>query len=167
MPKNDKARKKNVEAAANALMQFTGIKMKVREVMDFLQFSKKEINDVNVCHIVARQLFRAMQAVAPTLTVHIEAETSIYLSLLSSDNGSARAATTAAIPVAAVIPPPKRKIQRMTTCVLVKKRVEDMKQKKHRSDAHKEALCLYVQEKIEPNGLSLRQVQEKIMKNIQ
>ena len=59
MPKNDKARKKNVEAAVNALMRFTGIKMKVREVMDFVQFSKKEINYVNVCHIVARRLFRA------------------------------------------------------------------------------------------------------------
>jgi len=43
-------------------------------------------------------------------------------------------------------------------------RVEDMKEKKHRSDMHKEAICLYVQEKAKPNGLTLRQVQEKILR---
>ena len=39
-----------------------------------------------------------------------------------------------------------------------------MKVKKHRSDMHKEAICLYVQEKAKPNGLTLRQVQEKILR---
>ncbi len=42
MPKNDKVHEKKVEAAVNALMWFTG--MKVRKAMDYMQFLKKEIN---------------------------------------------------------------------------------------------------------------------------
>ncbi len=39
-----------------------------------------------------------------------------------------------------------------------------MKQKKHKSNTLEEAVCLYVQEKAKSDVLSLRQVQEKIMK---
>ena len=49
MPKNDKAHKKKVAAAVNALMRFPG--MKVHEAMDYAQFSKKVMNDVNVRHL--------------------------------------------------------------------------------------------------------------------
>ena len=67
--------------------------------------------------------------------------------------------TTISIPIADIIPPPRGIKQRMTVYAL-----EDMKQKNHKSDAHKEAVHLYVQEKAKLDRLSLRQVQEKIMK---
>jgi len=134
MPKNAKACEKKVEAAVNAIMRFTG--MKVREAMGFVLFLKKEIDDVNVQCVVECWLFRAMQAATPTPTVHKEDETLIDLPSLSSDNGSVRVATTMAIPVATIIPPQKCKMQRMTACALEKKCIKDMKQKKHRSNEH-------------------------------
>jgi hypothetical protein len=78
--------------------------------------------------------------------------------------GVAATNTTTSVPIADIIPPLMRGMQRMTTCALEKKRIEDRKQKKHRSDALKEAVHLYVQEKAKPDGLSLRQVQAKIKK---
>jgi hypothetical protein len=81
------------------------------------------------------------------------------------DAGVAATNATASVPIAdIVIHPPKRIKQRMTVCALEKRRVEDMKQKKHKFDALKEAVHLDVQEKAKSDGLSLRQVQEKIMK---
>ena len=75
LSKNDKAREKKVAAAVNALMWFTG--MKVREVMDYVRFSKKEINDVNVRRIVSHWLIRAMEAATPPKNVIVSAETSL------------------------------------------------------------------------------------------
>jgi hypothetical protein len=51
MPNNDKAREKKVTVAVNALVPFTG--MKVHEAIFYTQFSKKEINDVNVRHVTS------------------------------------------------------------------------------------------------------------------
>jgi transposase-like protein len=42
--------------------------------------------------------------------------------------------------------------------------VEDLKQMKHKSVAHKEAVRLYLKEKEKPGGMSLRQVQDHIAK---
>ena len=70
-----RAREEKVAAAVNALMWFTG--MKVREVMDYVQFSKKEINDVNVRRVVSHRLIRAMEAATPPKNVIVSAETSL------------------------------------------------------------------------------------------
>ena len=74
MPKNDKARKKKVAAAVNALMRFTG--MKVHEAMDYARLSKKEINDVNVvsCHVGLSEPWRPLP---PPKNVIVSAETSL------------------------------------------------------------------------------------------
>ncbi len=61
-----------------------------------------------------------------------------------------------------VVLPPKRKKQRMTALALQKKQVEDLKQMKYKSIAHKEAVHLYLKEKEKPGGMSLRQVQDHI-----
>jgi hypothetical protein len=81
------------------------------------------------------------------------------------DAGVAATSAATSVPITdIVIHPPKRIKQRMTVCALEKKRVEDMKQTKHKSHALKEAVRLDVQEKAKSDGLSLRQVQEKIRK---
>jgi hypothetical protein len=72
MRKNDTACEKKVQAAMNALMQFTG--MKVRKAMDYMQFLKKETNNANVLCIVARQLFRAMEVTTPPKKVSVNAK---------------------------------------------------------------------------------------------
>ncbi len=63
MQKIDKAREKKVAPAMNDIMRFT--RMKIHEAMDYARFSKKEINDVNVCCVMSRRLFRAMEAATP------------------------------------------------------------------------------------------------------
>jgi hypothetical protein len=46
--------------------------------------------------------------------------------------------------IAGRIQPPKRKQQMMTATALQQKRVEDLKQKRHKVDVHKEAVRLYI-----------------------
>ncbi len=68
--------------------------------------------------------------------------------------------------IAGHIQPPKRKQQKMTATALQQKRVEDLKQKRHKVDVHKEAVRLYTHEMEKPEGdrMSLRQVQDHIIK---
>jgi hypothetical protein len=162
MPKNKKARGKKVNVAVKAIMQIT--RMRVREAMNYALFSKNEINDVNVRRVVSRWLFRAKEAAGPPKNVCHDAEASFIVSSLSEEADVVATNAMTSIPIEHIIPPPKRIKQRMTACALEKKRVEDRKQKKHRSDTLKEAVSLYVQEKAKPDGLSLRQVQAKMKK---
>ena len=163
MPKNDKVWEKKVTMAMNALMCFTG--MKVHEAMDYAQFLKKEINDVNLHCIVSRRLFRAREATAPPKNIILRTDTLLEVLSLSMDADIAGMNVMTCIPIADIIPPPRHNKQRMTMCTLENKRIEDMKQKNHKSDAHKEARHLYMQEKAKLDGLSLWQVQEKIITN--
>jgi hypothetical protein len=80
---------------------------------------------------------------------------------LSATDEDAHPATNV---TADVVPPPKWTKQRMTALALQKKQVEDLKQMKHKSVAHKEAVRLYLKEKEKPGGMSLRQVQDHIAK---
>jgi hypothetical protein len=148
--------------AVKALMRFTG--MRVCKAMNYAQFSKNEINDVNVRCVVSRRLFRAKEAAGPPKNVCHDAEASFDVSSLSMEVGVAATNTTTSVPIADIIPSLMHGMQRLTTCALEKKRIEDRKQKKHRSDALKEAMHLYVQEKAKPDGLSLRQVQATMKK---
>ena len=85
--------------------------------------------------------------------------------LLATDDVTESTACHPATNVTAdVVPPPKWKKQRMTALALQKKQVEDLKQMKHKSVAHKEAVHLYLKEKEKPGGMSLRQVQDHIAK---
>ena len=52
----------------------------------------------------------------------------------------------------------------MTAWALQKKQVEDLKQKKHKFNAHKEAVYLYMKEREKTGGMLLRQVQDQIAK---
>jgi len=132
--------------------------------MNYTRFSKNEINDVNVRRVVSRRLFRAKEAAGPPKNVSHDAEASFDVSSMSEEADVAAKNVTTSIPIARIIPPLKRIKQRMTACALEKKRVEDRKQKKHRSDALKEVVRLYVQEKAKTDGLSLWQVQAKMKK---
>ena len=70
--------------------------------------------------------------------------------------------------IAGHIQAPKRKQQMMTATALQQKRVEDLKQKRHKVDVHKEAVRLYTHEMEKPEGarMSSRQVQDHIQKKI-
>ena len=163
MPKNDKAREKKVNVAVKALMRFPG--MRVREAMHFAQFLKKEIDNVR---IVSRRQFTAAEAAGPPKNVCHDADASLDVSSLSeeADVAAANATTSIVLIIDEIIPPPKRIKQRMTACAMEKKRVKDRKQKKHRSDALKDAVRLYAQEKAKPDGLLSGKFKRKLRKNI-
>ncbi len=84
--------------------------------------------------------------------------------LTATDNVTESTAHTATDVTADGVPPLKWKKQRTTALALQKKQVEDLKQKKHKSDAHKEAVRLYLKAREKPRGISLRQVQDQIAK---
>jgi len=129
MPKNDKACEKKVNMAVKALVRFTG--MRVHEAMNYARFSKNEINDVIVRHIVSHWLFRAKEAAGPPKNVCHDAKASFDVSSLSEEADVAAMNAMTSIPIAHIIPPTKRIKQRITACTLEKKRIEDRKQKKH------------------------------------
>ena len=60
--------------------------------------------------------------------------------------------------------PWKRKQLQMTATAVQKKRIEDLKQKRHKSDEHKAVVWLYLQEKEKVDGMSLRHVEAVIRK---
>ena len=68
------------------------------------------------------------------------------MSPLTADTVVASTTTVACLPTtndAITIPLPKQKKQRTTAFALEKKRVDDLKMKKHKAAVHKEAVCHY------------------------
>ncbi len=92
--------------------------------------------------------------VPPTTVIQREG-TSLDLSTLTAETDVA-STTTAACSLttdnAITVPLPKQKKQRTTASALEKKRVDDLKMKKHKAAAHKEAVRLYLQERAKPEG---------------
>ncbi len=60
-------------------------------------------------------------------------------------------------------PKPKRKQIRLTASAVQHRRVDDLKVKRHKSDAHKVAVHLYDVEKQKPTGMSVRKVLSVIL----
>ena len=62
-------------------------------------------------------------------------------------------------------PKPKRKQIRPTVSTVQQRRIDDLKAKRHKSDAYKVAVRLYDVEKQKPNGMSVRKVLSVILAN--
>ena len=59
-------------------------------------------------------------------------------------------------------PKPKRKQVRPTASAIQQRCIHDLKAKRHKSNAHKAAVRLYIAEKQKPNGMSLWKVRAAI-----
>ncbi len=66
-------------------------------------------------------------------------------------------------PSAPQFPKPKRKKIRPTASAVQQRRANDLKAKRHKSDAHKAAVRLYNIENQKPNGMSIRKVLSVIL----
>ena len=66
-------------------------------------------------------------------------------------------------PSAPQFPKPKRKQIRSTASDVQQRHIDDLKAKRHKSDAHKAAVRLYDVEKQKPNGMSVRKVLSVIL----
>jgi hypothetical protein len=161
MAKNSAAHKKKVKHAAQVLLE--NPRLKVRQAMLVAQFGNKYLDDVNIRRMIYRCRDLLKKALLPPVIVHCGSPLSLT-DLSATEDGTESTAHPATNVTADGVPPPKRKKQRMTALALQKKNVEDRKQKKHKSDAHKEAVRLYLKEREKPGGMSLRQVQDEIAK---
>ncbi len=81
------------------------------------------------------------------------------LSDLTSGGGSLRKAVLTEVSSGPMHLKPKHKQIHLTTSAIQQKRIDDLAAKKHKSEAHKAAMCLYNAERQKPDGLSVRQVQ--------
>ena len=163
MAKNSAAHKKKVKHAAQVLLE--NPRLKVRQAMLVVLFGKKNLDYVNIRRAISRRRDLLVKALLPPVIVHCGSPPSLT-DLSATEDGTESTAHPATNVTADGVPPPKRKKQRMTALALQKKNVEDRKQKKHKSDAHKEAVRLYLKEREKPGGMYLRQVQDEIAKNI-
>ena len=120
---------------------------------------------MNIRRATSRRRDLLVKALLPPIIVQCGSLPSLT-NLLATDDVTESTAHLATNVTADGVPPPKRKKQRMTALTLQKKNVEDWKQKKHNSDPHKEAVCLNLKEREKPGGMSLRQMQDEIAKNI-
>ena len=80
----------------------------------------------------------------------------------TSDNDASLPTTSALSSSAPTNPKPKRKQIRPTASAVQQWRIDDLAAKKHKSDAHKAAICLFDAEKKKPDGMSIRQVHDVI-----
>jgi hypothetical protein len=131
----------------------------VPEAMILAKFSQKDVADNSLRRLIARRLPGGTKG-------SIEWDSSRTPSTLSQlTNGDDPTSAGVSMSIDCRILPPKRKQQRMTASGVQQKRVDDLKQKKHKSEAHKEAVRLYDQERGKPDGgMSLRQVVEQVEK---
>ena len=154
MPKNSAAQEKKVKAAVRLLQTTTGVK--VPQIMILAGFSKKDAADEIMRNVIRR---RYKQAQSNINNVVISDEPS--LSDLTNDDVQSPSSASSGI----TKPLPKCKQIRLTARAKQQQRIDDIKIKEHKAEAHKAAMRLYHAEKQKPNGLSLRQVQAVIMEN--
>jgi hypothetical protein len=86
----------------------------------------------------------------------------LLLDLTGNDDALPTMVTTSSEPT---IPKPKCKQIRPNASSIKQRRVHDVKAKRHKSDAHKAAVCLYNAKKQKPNGLLIQKVQAAITAN--
>ena len=122
--------------------------------MTLARFSKPDIAN----KIVRQQVRRCLQQ---KQRIVLTSNESLLLDLTSDGNGLSSLTTTTAMTTTLSgpsIPKPKRKQVRPTASAVQQWRTNNLKAKRHKSNAHKAAVRLYVVEKKKLEGMSIRQV---------
>jgi len=136
MSKNSAAREAKIEHCVQTLLRAP--MLTVPEGMILARFSQKDVADASLRRLITRRLPGGTKG-------SIEwdsSRTHSTLSPLTAEDSPAAASAGVSMSVDDRIQHPKRKQQRMTASAVQQKRVDDLKQKKHKSDAHKEAVRL-------------------------
>jgi hypothetical protein len=110
-----------------------------REAMLVAEFPKDHVNDLSMRKAISCSFVKVLQALVPPTTIVQHERTSLDLSPLTADTVVTSTTTAACLPTtndAITIPLPKRKKQRTTASMLEKKRVDDLKMKKHKAAVH-------------------------------
>jgi hypothetical protein len=152
MPKKSAAHQKKVDAAVRILVTTTGVK--VPQAMILAGFSKQDIANETI-HRMIRRRFQAKQTTPcrdVTVRVEVAANGSDVLSPLTGDDE--HTTTTLTTTTTTTHPKPKRKQIRATASAVQQRRIDDQALKRHKSDAHKAAVCLWDSERKKPDGMS-------------
>ena len=145
MPKNNAAQEKKV----NAAMQFlqTTIGVKVPQAMIVAGFSKKD-----AANEIMRQMIRRRYQHAQSNINNVVVGDEPSLSDLTNDDVQSPLSASSG----SNHPKPKCKQIRLTARAKQQQRVDDIKIKTHKSEAHKAAIRLYTAEKQKPNGWTMK-----------
>ena len=140
MSKKSAALEAKYEIAVKTLLKVPNLT--VQEAMLVAKFSTKDTENKSMQKIIARRIpggKRAMAALLPpaSLPPSIIDVPQCHSPQISNSSTTLSGATAVA---GRIQPPKKRKQQKMTATALQQKRVEDLKQKRHKVDVHKEAV---------------------------
>ena len=140
MAKNIAAHEKKVKHAVSVLLE--NPRLKIHQAMLVALFEKKDLNAVNIWRVISQRRDLAVKALLPPINVRC-GNPPLLMDLLTEGD-----VTESTVPSTTTdsTPPPKQKKQKLISLALQHKQVEDLKQNKHRSDALKEAVGVYLQE---------------------
>jgi hypothetical protein len=142
MSRNTTLHLEMVENAARFLTR--ALQATVPEAMRVARFSEDDIADPNIRKQILRRLpgrkkpMASLVSVVPVSSVACSPMTTLELDITNDKD--------------LICPPPKRLRTRKTAPAAMRDRVEDLKQKRHFSTAHKEATRLFAQECAKPGG---------------
>ena len=140
MPKNSAAHEKKVDAAVRLLQTTTGVH--VPQVMILAGFSKKDMANKIVRQMVRRRYQQTLinaRTCPQTLTDNAVIGDKSSLSDLTFNDKDIQSPPT----TASSFHTPKRKQIRLTARGIQQQRVDDLKVRGHKSDAHKAVVRLY------------------------
>ena len=153
MSKNSAAREAKIEHCVQTLLRAP--MLTVPEGMILARFSQKDVADASLRRLITRRLPGGTKGSIDWDSSRMHST----LSPLTAEDSPAAASAGVSMSVDDRIQHPKRKQQRMTASAVQQKR------KKHKSDAHKEAVRLYDKERSKSDGgMSLRQVVAQVEK---
>jgi hypothetical protein len=165
MLRKSAAHQKKVDLAIRVLQTTTGVK--VLWAMILAGFS----NSDSANKIVRQQVRRRLALMGGARNnkrevVFVNVDNTSSLSDFTSDNDASPRTTSASSSSTPTNPKPKRKQIRPTASAVQQRRVSNHAAKKHKSDAHKAAICLFDAEKKKPDGMSIRQVHDVIHRSM-
>ena len=162
MSKKSAAHLKKVDEAVRILNTTTGVN--VPQAMILAGFPKKDIANETVRRMIRRRLETLQAKQRPLLVVtNNDADLSTLTGGEVDDDPTASATTTTTTTGPAQHPKPKRKQIWHTARATQQRRVDNLAEKRHKSEAHKAAVRLFHAEKQKPDGgMSIRMVYDAI-----
>ena len=165
MPKKSATHQKKVDAAVRILDTTTGVN--VPQAMILAGFLKQDITNQTVrrmtrCHLKAKQTTTYQASHPPTISEEQTATNNLVLLPLTGREDNKLTTTTTRVLSGPTHPKPKRKQTRPTASAVQQRRIDNLAEKRHKSDVHKAAVRLYNAKKQKLDGMSIRQVQAVI-----
>jgi hypothetical protein len=177
MPKNTTAHQNRIQHAMRVLLK--NCNLRVPEALKVADFSKKDVANESIHQAIQRCKITALAAEGlhtPPCECIVNGNRASLLDISDlADAQTTQTSTTTTMVMMTMagttttttstdnaIPPPKHKQIRLPLHSVRQKHTNNLKAKRHKADAHKSAVRLYVIERQKPDGMSARHVAKKI-----